>query len=116
MSEYQNRAVELLIATIGKETIMDGVDRRIRFLRQAIELFQAMGGSAQEANAVVSAAMSKPAPSVSAKLGDLMSELAGIGYAHDIDMIQAAYNTLDQGSQRIAAMETGKTAERARSA
>jgi hypothetical protein len=110
MSEYQNRAVELLIATIGEETILDSADRRIRFLRQAIELFQAMGGSAQEASAVVSAAMSTPAPVVSAKLGDLMSELAGIGYAHDIDMIQAAYNTLDQGWQRVTTMETGKTA------
>jgi|UPI00068FA6C3 hypothetical protein len=116
MSEYQNRAVELLIATIGEATVLDRVDRRIRFLQQAIELFHAMGGSAEEASTVVSVAISKPAPAVSTKLGDLMGELAGIGYAHDIDMIQAAYNTLDQGWQRITPMETGKTAGSARSA
>jgi hypothetical protein len=116
MSEYQNRAVELLITTIGEATVLDRLDRRVRFLRTAVELFQAMGGSSQEADAVLSASMSGPVPAVSTKLGDLMSELAGVGYSYDIDMIQAAYNTLDQSWQRIEAVSTDKTTGRARSA
>lgn len=105
-----------MITTIGETKVLDRVDRRVRFLRQAIELFQAMGGSSQEANAVIAAGMSGPVPAVSSKLGDLMSELAGVGYSYDIDMIQAAYNTLDQGWQRITDVDTDKTTGRARSA
>jgi hypothetical protein len=112
MSEYQNRAVELLIETIGKATVLNRVDRRIRFLRQAIELFHAIGGSALEADALLSTAMTGPAPVVSTKLGDLMAELAGIGYSHDIDMIQAAYNTLDMGWQNVTDVGTDNAAVR----
>ncbi|WP_244560061.1 hypothetical protein [Ensifer aridi] len=36
-------------------------------------------------------------------IGDLMNELAVISHMHDMDMMQAAYNTLDLRLREIAA-------------
>lgn len=95
MSEYQNRAVEWLLAGSEAAEVMDRTMRRKRFLEEALGLYQAMGGSAEEARGQVARLFAKPAGEVVADIGDVMIELAGISFAYDVDMMQAAYNTLD---------------------
>ncbi|MBL0373868.1 hypothetical protein JJB09_17735 [Rhizobium sp. KVB221] len=95
MSEFQNRAVELLVAGPGAAVAMDTVERRTRFLENALELYRAMGGTLDEAGGLAKAIYSRPATDVVAEIGDVMIALAGISQINDVDMMQAAYNTLD---------------------
>ena len=103
MGEYQNRAVALLTARLGTESITDLKGRNEAYLAAAIDLFHALGGSAEELAAVAEAARERPAPAVDMAIGELMEELAAIGTLNDFDIMQAAYNTLDRQRRSIEA-------------
>jgi hypothetical protein len=101
MSEFQNRAIELLHARFGEESVYDKDKRRNQFLQEALELFRAMGGSADTVRSHAVSAYSKAPGEVVVKIGDVMNSLAGVGLAHDVDMVQAAYNRMDDGWRSI---------------
>jgi hypothetical protein len=104
MSEFQNRAIELLCARLGEEAVFDKNERRNLFLLEALQLFRAMGGSADTVRSQATAVYSKVPGEVVVKIGDVMNSLAGVGLAHDVDMVQAAYNRLDDGWKSIGAL------------
>lgn len=112
MGEYQNKAVTLMTACHGETFLTDPRKRSEAYLAAAIDLFQALGGTAEELAAAVEAAGERPAPAVDAAIGDLMKELAAIGSLHDLDIMQAAYNTLDERLKTIRS--TLKTARKVR--
>lgn len=103
MSELQNKAVELLHARFGESSLMDKDERRNQFMQDALELFRAMGGSAEMVRTHAVAAYTKPPGEVVVKIGDVMNSLAGVGLAHDSDIVQAAYNRIDDGWRSISA-------------
>jgi len=104
MSEYQNKAITLLNAEVGEHSVMDKDKRRNHFIQEALELFRTMGGSAETARALTTAAYSKPASEVVVEIGDVMISLAGVGFVHDVDIVQAAYNRMDDGWKSIEAV------------
>ena len=102
MSEFQNRALELLYARYGEQSVMDKDKRRSHFLQEALELFRAMGGPVETIRAKTLEVYAKPAGEVVVEIGDVMNTLAGVGLANDVDIVQAAYNRLDDGWKDIS--------------
>lgn len=90
MSEYQNRAVR-----IQRESFpLEAHEMKRQMLSAALQLFNSLGGSQEDAVALV-----RSLPSlrnhVGHEVGVVMFELARISHANDIDIMQAAYNVLD---------------------
>jgi len=96
MGEYQNKAVALMAACLGEQSATDPKERAEALLTACIGLFYALGGSVEELAKTAKVASTKPAGPVDTAIGDLMKEVAAIGSIHDLDIMQAAYNTLDQ--------------------
>ncbi|MFM2277900.1 MAG: hypothetical protein RLZZ444_131 [Pseudomonadota bacterium] len=103
MSEYQNKAVQLLEARHGFEDSNDLENSRERFLHSALELFRALGGTQNAAAAQFQKAFSTPAGATADTIGDVMAAVAAISNIQDLDMMQAAYNVLDAGWREIEA-------------
>lgn len=95
MSEIQNKAVLLLQQTEGDLAGQAPAARSAFFLKQALQLYFALGGD--EATAIALAKVGKPSRHlrVESSVADVMIELAAACYLNDIDMMQAAYNRLD---------------------
>ncbi|MGY5804575.1 hypothetical protein ACXHMN_24830 [Rhizobium sp. LEGMi12c] len=81
---------------------MDLNDRRDAFLYRALELYFAADGAEDAIQPIVEKVYSKNKPRVDKAVGDVLYKLAGIGHATDIDIIQAAYNKLDETKQKLA--------------
>ncbi|CAD0216372.1 hypothetical protein AGRHK599_LOCUS4635 [Rhizobium rhizogenes] len=77
------------------------IERREAFLRKALTLYHAMGGTAEDIQAALKDAASTPAPAIDLAVGDVMYKLAAIGHVADIDIIQAGYNKLDAANLHI---------------
>jgi hypothetical protein len=103
MGEYQNKAVALVAASLGENFTFDQKQRNEAYLVAAINLFYALGGSAEGLTAAAAVAAAKPAPATDTAIGELMKELAAVGTMKDLDIMQAAYNTLDKQLQAIKA-------------
>ncbi|AYM65297.1 hypothetical protein G6L68_20905 [Agrobacterium fabrum] len=101
MGEYQNKAVELMRNRVGESTLNNRIERREEFLRKALTLYHAMGGTTEDLQAAVKDAVSAPAPSIDVAVGNVMYKLAAIGHVADIDIIQAGYNKLDAANLHI---------------
>lgn len=97
MSELQNRAVELLKLQPASLPMTDAALRQ-HLLSLCLGLYRAMGGSEPDAEDLLRQSFSTPPADVAASVGDLMMAVAGLSHLKDIDMVQAAYNTLDRGS------------------
>ncbi len=94
MSEFQNKAVRLM-AACGEGSLSDLAERQTKLLLSALELYRALGGSFEQIEAVIMQDETEIPRRVDLVIGDLMKELAAIGYIYDLDIMQAAHNTLD---------------------
>ncbi|QXC49147.1 hypothetical protein KHC17_03425 [Agrobacterium salinitolerans] len=101
MSEYQNRAVELMRNRVGESILNNKIERREAFLRKALTLYLGMGGTAESVQAAARDAATTPAPTIDVAVGDVMYKLAAVGHVSDLDIIQAAYNKLDAANLHI---------------
>lgn len=101
MSVFQNKAVRLM-ASCEAGSLNDLAERRRKLLLSALELYRAIGGSFEQLEAVIMRDEAEIPRRVDVVLGDLMSELAAIGYVYDLDIMQAAHNTLDSRRQEAA--------------
>ncbi|MBO9655089.1 hypothetical protein O3S81_11065 [Agrobacterium sp. SOY23] len=101
MGEYQNKAVELMRNRVGENMLNNRIERREGFLRKALTLYYAMGGTAGDIQAAVKDAAAAPAPTIDVAVGDVMYKLAAIGHVADLDIIQAGYNKLDAANLHI---------------
>lgn len=102
MSEYQNKAILLMQVELGDEALLDKEQRRDDFIQRAIELYYAMGGTSDAVQTMIDRVFSKTRPRVDAAVGEAMFELAGVGHVSDLDIIQAAYNKLDDANLRLS--------------
>lgn len=81
------------------------VDQRaLRFLEEAIELFQALGGNREYLNRVADVVYSKPLGDISMEIGQVGLSLLSIGHTVDIDVDQCERN-------EVARVETIPAAE-----
>ena len=97
MSEFQNRAVRLMVASIGDASTSDISVRRTNVLTTALELYVALGGSHEQLETAIAKKESDAPRRIDLVIGDLMMEMATISHIHDIDVMQAAHNVLDSG-------------------
>lgn len=102
MSEFQNRAVRLITACEGESALADLPKRFSNLLTGIAELHNVVGKPVDNVDLSKLQGQSKgQTRSVDVVIGDLMRELAAIGYLHDIDIMQAGYNGLDSRLQDI---------------
>ena len=73
MSEYQNRAVELMQTLIGNQSTADINDRRNAFIFRAIGLYQALGGDPEAVQGVVEKVYAVRAPRIDTWMSSPMS-------------------------------------------
>ncbi|MGO4621539.1 hypothetical protein AB4Z34_25875 [Ensifer sp. 2YAB10] len=97
MSEFQNRAVRLMVASSGEDSTSDLAVRRAKVLTTALELYDALGGSSEQLEACIAKRDAGAPRRIDLVIGDLMMEMATISHIHDIDVMQAAHNALDSG-------------------
>ncbi|TXI05505.1 MAG: hypothetical protein E6Q76_11060 [Rhizobium sp.] len=88
----------------GEESTLNIEDRRNDFLRRSLELFYAMGGEETLIPATAQEIYSADQPRVDKAVGDVMYKLAGIGHLYDLDMMQAAYNKLEDATRQMASI------------
>lgn len=97
MGAFQNKAVEIIRAQSGEEKTAEHSLVRERLVVAMIELYRASGGSMDD---LMNAARKKldhqsHKDRIDGAMGELLQALALLGHLHDIDIIQAGYNTLD---------------------
>lgn len=95
MSEFQNKVVRLMVASAGDASVSDLAERQRNLLVAALELYRALGGSFEQLEASVMQDEMEAPRRVELIVGDLMKELAAISHINDLDIMQAAHNTLD---------------------
>ncbi len=101
MSEIQNKAVALAAQYESALASQSSSERGTLFLKSALDLFYALGGSKEAARALASAHPATPLR-IDSAIANVMVEVAVLSHINDIDMIQATYNRLDAELQRNA--------------
>ncbi|MFJ6324756.1 MULTISPECIES: hypothetical protein [unclassified Rhizobium] len=107
MSEYQNNAVKLMDLKAGRESLLNAKDRREEFIRRSLELYYAMGGEWESIQPIAEKVYSDQPTRIDIAVGNVMYKLAAIGHVSDIDIIQAAYNKLDEARQNMSTPDNG---------
>jgi hypothetical protein len=91
---FQTHNEAWMDSCFGPEISKDMVERRQRFTEEAIELGQAIGGTADEAHALVDYVYSRPIGDPKQEVGGVMVTVAAICSAAGLDMIECARNEL----------------------
>lgn len=107
VSEYQNNAVRLAVAQLGESQALDLARLRVHLLDASIALHRLLGGSMEDADHSIQRVYSEPRGEIADRVAEIMSALAGVSQANDIDMMQAAYNLVDR--ERAALGKPRKT-------
>lgn len=102
MSEIQNRAIQMFHAQ-PDGTPITTEEFRERMLRASLALYHALGGTEAMARELIDEIGQRRPETVDASVGDVMVALAGVSYLQDMDMMQAAYNTLRRRFRQMQA-------------
>lgn len=102
MSEYQNRAFDMLVTRYGMAQAQDIESCRDRFLKDALGAYRAMGGTVEDGAEIFRQVLEEPTPRLGEAIGEVMGSIAGLSMASDFDMMQVAYNTLAADESRRA--------------
>ena len=89
-STYQARGHTWILHCFGSEIGADKVERNHRFGEEALELFQAAGGTGSEAMQLVRYVYGRPAGEIQQEVGGVMNTLAAFCTAHSLDMMVEA--------------------------
>lgn len=95
MSELQNRIVERLAALDLLRQVDLTPDKREKLITAAIGLFYAAGGDSDELNEIVLKANDHERSDVADAVAQMVVATAAVSYASDLDLVQAAYNWID---------------------
>ena len=101
---FQRRVEEWLRACFPADVRSDNDERTHRFLEEALELAQANGCSAEDAEALVRYVFSRPKGTPELEVGGVMVTLAGLCCTSRIDLAQAATNELRRNWLRLDAI------------
>jgi hypothetical protein len=98
MSErtYQGDVATWMQQCFGVEGATDKQTRNFRFIEEALELVQALGCTREDAQRLVAYVYDRPAGTARQEVGGVMVTLAGLCYANNIDLNQAASAELDR--------------------
>lgn len=95
MSELQNRIVERLAALDLLRQADLTPDTREKLITAAIDLFYAAGGDADELKKITLKADDRKGCDVADAVAQMVVATAAVSYASDLDLVQAAYNWID---------------------
>lgn len=105
MSEIQNRAVQLL--QLQHPSLNNkAADFRFQMLKASLLLYRSIGGSPSVGHELVREAFETDPGEVADCVGELMKAIAAVSHLQDLDMMQAAYNTLDVSFRRVLSLQT----------
>lgn len=94
-------------------TVTNKRERAFRFLEEALELFQAMGCSQEEAAELLTYVFGRPVGEVGQEVGGVMTTLAALCNAADVNLNQAAVLELNRvNSPEVMAKIRAKRANR----
>lgn len=97
---YQTRVYTWMLETFDIEVSTDKPERRQRFLEEALELVQSLGGSRLEVTQLADYVYGRPAGEPRQEVGGVMVTLAGLCVANDIEMDAAGERELERVHQR----------------
>ncbi len=95
MSELQNRIVERLAALDLLQQVDLTPDKREKLMTAAIGLFHAAGGDGDELREIVLKANDHKRSNVAEAVAQMVVATAAVSHASDLDLVQAAYNWID---------------------
>ena len=113
MSQFQTEAVAWATACFGEVATLDQAERRHRFLEEALELFQAAGGTTSELAELGNYVFSRPPGDIVQELGGTSLTLALLAQAHGFDSEETAWLELVRcrvNINRIRAKQAAKPA------
>lgn len=84
--DFQSRVAVWMVACFGTEAPKDRVERRFRFLEEALELFQATGGTEEQAQELLRYIYNRPPGAMAQEMGGVLLTLASLCSAYHIDM------------------------------
>lgn len=93
-AKLQPRVKPWLLACFGEEISADKVERRHRFLEEALELFQAVDGTEDEADQLARYVFGRPKGEPHQEVGGVEITLAALCLAHDFDKHKAGEDEL----------------------
>lgn len=96
LASFQNRSRKWVIACFGSEAAQDLRVRRHRFVEEAIELDQALGGTADEAHALINYVYGREIGQPTQEVGGVMVTLASLCSAASICLtLEAEHGLFD---------------------
>ncbi len=113
MRGFQTGVGIWMLEVFGADIAMDPLERIMRFLEEALELAQAMGMTATEAERVVAYVWSRPVGEPTQEVGGVMVTLAAFCFRTEIDLQLAAiteYERINTPEMRLKIF--GKQAEK----
>ena len=111
LREFQQRVVEWLKACFGEDIATDTVERRHRFGEEALELFQACGGTKDEALQLVDYVFDRPIGEPTQEVGGVMTTLMALCFANGFDAYDCATTELDRVWQKIEKIRAKQAAK-----
>jgi NTP pyrophosphatase (non-canonical NTP hydrolase) len=93
---FQSGVRDWVLSCFGIESARDHVERRSRFLEEALELFQACNGSETDALALVAYVYSRKQGGIEQETGGVLVTLASLCSCCDVDMNAAGAKELER--------------------
>ena len=91
---YQERVGDWCVECFGKTTAEDVTERNWRFLEEALELVQSLGGDADAAHQLVDYVFGREIGEPPQEVGGVMVTLAALTFANRIPLSEAAHAEL----------------------
>ncbi len=101
IDEFQAKVAEWLKACFGEDVAHDKVERIHRFMEEALELFQSLGGTKSEALQLVDYVFSRPWGEPTQEVGGVATTLMALCFAHGFDAQQCAETELSRIWEKI---------------
>lgn len=96
ISVFQDRVAAWCVECFGDTTAYDVVERNWRFLEEALELVQSLGGNAADAHTLVDYVFGREAGDLHQEVGGTMVTLAALVAANGLSVGDAAFRELDR--------------------
>lgn len=96
MDEFQNRVARWCAECFGKTTAYDVTERNWRFLEEAIELVQSLGGTADDAHRLVDYVFAREPGEPLQEVGGTMVTLAALVAANGLSMSDGAMREVER--------------------
>jgi len=109
---YQARVAAWLTDCFGSGIARSKTERTHRFLEEALELAQAAGCTREDALSLVDYVFARPIGTMSEETGGVMVTLAGVAFAHGLDMVQAGEDELKRNVRRTPEIRAKRAAKR----